>query len=134
MLVPVAALINGARTPQCMAFLPYNKMRCSWRNWTVAFWARIGFQSIYGGNVLHQPITKTVTFNARRRVKNTRYITSTGCRPRPFVGGCARGTFTGVILACHAFYSSVQYGMPSFSCFDAARQRFLQLACHSLPR
>ena len=62
MLMPVSALINGAATAHRMAFLPHHQMRCSGWNRAVAFGACVGFLGVDSWNVLHQPVTVSVTF------------------------------------------------------------------------
>lgn len=105
-LMPVPALINRAATTQRVAFLPHHQMRCSGRNRAVAFGAGVGFLGVDGGNVLHQPVTVSVTFQPRRRVEDPADITPCGCLTVPLIAGGAGYSPAGMILTCHEPYST----------------------------
>ena len=106
MLVPVPALINGAATPHRVAFLPHHQVRGSGRNRAVAFGAGIGFLGVDGGNVLHQPVAVSVTFQSRCRVENPADVTPCGCLTVPLIAGGAGCSPAGMILTCHEPYST----------------------------
>ena len=106
MLMPVPALINRAATTQRVAFLPHHQMRCSGRNRAVAFGAGVGFLGVDGGNVLHQPVTVSVTFQPGRRVEDPADITPCGCLTVPLIAGGAGCSPAGMILTCHEPYST----------------------------
>lgn len=104
--MPVPALVNGAATAHRVAFLPHHKMRCSGWNRAVAFGAGVGFLGVDGGNVLHQPVTVSVTFQSGRRVENPANITPCGCLTVPLIAGGAGCSPAGMILTCHEPYST----------------------------
>ena len=104
--MPVPALINGAATSHRVAFLPHHQMRCSGRNRAVAFGAGVGFLGVDGGNVLHQPVTVSVTFQSGRRVEDPADITPCGCLTVPLIAGGAGCSPAGMILTCHEPYST----------------------------
>lgn len=106
MLMPVPALINGAATAHRVAFLPHHQMRCSGRNRAVAFGAGVGFLGVDGCNVLHQPVTVSVTFQSGRWVENPADITPCGCLTVPLIAGGAGCSPAGMILTCHEPYST----------------------------
>lgn len=106
MLMPVPALVNGAATAHCVAFLPHHQVCCSGRNRAVAFGAGVGFLGVDGGNVLHQPVTVSVTFQSGRRVENPADITPCGCLTVPLIAGGAGYSPAGMILTCHEPYST----------------------------
>ena len=106
MLMPVPALINGAATAHRVAFLPHHQVRCSGRNRAVAFGAGVGFLGVDGGNVLHQPVTVSVTFQSRCRVEDPADITPCGCLTVPLIAGGAGYSPAGMILTCHEPYST----------------------------
>ena len=106
MLMPVPALINGAATAHRVAFLPHHQVRCSGRNRAVAFGAGVGFLGVDGGNVLHQPVTVSVTFQSGRRIEDPADITPCGCLTVPLIAGGAGYSPAGMILTCHEPYST----------------------------
>ena len=105
-LMPVPALINGAATAHRVAFLPHHQMRCSGRNRAVAFGAGVGFLGVDGGDVLHQPVTVSVTFQSGLRVEDPADITPCGCLTVPLIAGGAGYSPAGMILTCHEPYST----------------------------
>ena len=105
-LMPVPTLINGMATAQRVALLPHHQVRHSRRNRAVAFGAGVGFLGVDGGNVLHQPIAVTVTFQSGCRVQNPADIPSSGCATVPLIAGGTGRSLTGVILTCHEPYST----------------------------
>ena len=106
MLMPVPALVNGAATAHRVAFLPHHQVRCSGRNRTVAFGAGVGFLGVDGGNVLHQPVTVSVTFQSGCRIEDPADITPCGCLTVPLIAGGAGYSPAGMILTCHEPYST----------------------------
>ncbi len=104
--MPVPALINGAATAHRVAFLPHHQVRGSGRNRAVAFGAGVGFLGVDGGNVLHQPVAVSVTFQSRCRVQDPADITPCGCLTVPLIAGGAGCSPAGMILTCHEPYST----------------------------
>lgn len=105
-LMPVSALVNGAATAHRVAFLPHHQVYCSGRNRAVAFGAGVGFLGVDGGNVLHQPVTVSVTFQSGRRIEDPADITPCGCLTVPLITGGAGCSPAGMILTCHEPYST----------------------------
>ncbi len=126
-LMPVPALINRAATAQRVTFLPHHQMRCSGRNRAVAFGAGVGFLGVDGGNVLHQPVTVSVTFQSGRRVEDPADITPCGCLTVPLIAGGAGYSPAGMILTCHEPYSTAPLSylylpaMPLFALRSSSR-------------
>ncbi len=104
--MPVPALINGTATAHRVTFLPHHQVRGSGRNWAVAFGASVGFLGVDGGNVLHQPVAVSVTFQSGRRVQDPADITPCGCLTVPLIAGGAGCSPAGMILTCHEPYST----------------------------
>lgn len=85
---------------------PHHQMRCSGRNRAVAFGAGVGFLGVDGGNVLHQPVTVSVTFQSGCRIEDPADITPCVCLTVPLIAGGAGYSPTGMILTCHEPYST----------------------------
>ena len=118
--MPVPALIDGADTAHRVAFLPHHQVRGSGRNRTVAFGAGVGFLGVDGGNVLHQPVAVSVTFQPGRRVQDPADITPCGCLTVPLIAGGAGCSPAGMILTCHEPYSTAPRNLlylPALSLF-----------------
>lgn len=136
-LMPVPTLINRAATAQRVAFLPHHQMRCSGRNRAVAFGAGVGFLGVDGGNVLHQPVTVSVTFQPGRRVENPADITPCGCLTVPLIAGGAGYSPAGMILTCHEPYSTAPLSylyLPALPLFTLRLPRAEAALPRSMPR
>ena len=120
-LMPVPALINRAATAQRVAFLPHHQMRCSGRNRAVAFGAGVGFLGVNGGNVLHQPVTVSVTFQSGGRVEDPADITPCVCLTVPLIAGGAGCSPAGMILTCHEPYSTAPLPIPVLKVIPGSR-------------
>ena len=126
-LMPVPALINGAATAHRVAFLPHHQVRGSGRNRAVAFGAGVGFLGVDGGNVLHQPVAVSVTFQSGRRVQDPADITPCGCLTVPLIAGGAGCSPAGMILTCHEPYSTAPRNLlylPALSLFALRSSEF----------
>ena len=138
--MPVPALINGAATAHRVAFLPHHQMRRSGRNRAVAFGAGVGFLGVDGGNVLHQPVTVSVTFQPGCRVEDPADITPCGCLTVPLIAGGAGYSPAGMILTCHEPYSTAPLSylylpaLPLFALRSSSRCALLCPVFFFLPR
>ena len=135
MLMPVPALIDRAATSHRVAFLPHHQMRCSGRNRAVAFGAGVGFLGVDGGNILHQPVAVSVTFQSGLRVKDPADITPCGCLTVPLIAGGAGCSPAGMILTCHEPYSTAPLSylyLPALLLFALRSSSRCTLLCPAL--
>ena len=135
MLMPVSALVNSAVTAHRVAFLPHHQVRGSGRNWAVAFGAGVGFLGVDGGNVLHQPVAVSVTFQSGHRVQDPADIPSCGCATVPLITGGAGCSPAGMILTCHEPYSTAPRNLlylPALPLFALRSSEFSRLFSSAL--